>query len=260
MPRCPTCRRLLSVHDDDCPYCRTAPAHSGGAGSGRSGPDAATCNPGTRAEPPDVELPADDDVAADFVPLARFQHSAEAGYFADELSRCAGIDADVQMREQFDALHASWSVAYLLSVPRVQAADAAAVLQELIEQTADVAETDPGLPDDPAAAEGALTVRSVALWAPVLLTLTAGSLAYWGIERADPAPRRVPALVDPDPRPPFDLWDVLTEAEGPWVQQIERRPGQRRLHVDPRRQVIVVEEDRDGDGRYERRWEFDRLP
>jgi hypothetical protein len=179
--------------------------------------------------------------------IARFQSGAEAGYFADELTRETGIEADVLVREKFDAVHAVWTVDYILQVAPQHSQEATRALQSLVDATGDDAveeSTGRSVTDIPAG-----------VWVPLILTLAAGSIACFGIEHLDQRPRP-PALVVGDGRKPPELWEILGATNGPWVQQLEGGPGVRRLTINPDHRSAVLEEDHDGDGRVDREWEF----
>jgi hypothetical protein len=163
------------------------------------------------------------------------------------LTRETGIEANVLIHERFDAVHAVWTVDYVLHVASQHAQDAAAALQSLVDATGDDAGEEvrrPSVSDLPAG-----------VWVPLILTLAAGSIACFGIEHLDNRPRP-PALVVGDGRKPPELWEILGATNGPWVQQLEGGPGVRRLTLNPDRRTAVLEEDHDGDGRVDREWEF----
>ena len=192
-------------------------------------------------------LDVDADVAERGVAIARFQSGAEAGYFADELTRQTGVETDVLVRERFDAVHAVWTVDYILQVAPPDAEHAAGALQSLVEATGDDAveeSTGPSVSDLPAG-----------VWVPLILTLAAGSIACFGIEHLNHRPRP-PALVVGDARKPPELWEILGATHGPWVQQLEGGRGIRKLTLDAEHRSAVLEEDHDGDGHVDREWEF----
>lgn len=181
------------------------------------------------------------------VPIARFQNGAEAGFFADELTRQTGIEAEVLAREKFDGLHAAWSIDYLLLVDRPESERAARALAALVEATGDEAgeeESDKAHSELPSG-----------VWMPLILTLAAGSIACFGIERVDHRPRP-PALVVGDGRRPPELWQLMGAARGQWVQQLDGGPGTRQLILDANSGTAVLREDGDGDGRFEREQRF----
>lgn len=232
MPRCPDCGQLVSVHEDHCPTCRPA-------------------NDERFPVPALAEsVAADDDNSEErTVAIARFHNGAEAGYFADELAHELNLETQVLAREQFDALHASWSTDYVLLVPESDAERAAQALQQLVKNTDDDEADHDGLLDS----ENTTRTASGPIWVPLILTLAAGSLAYWGVEKVEQRPRP-PALVNRDRRPPPDLMRTLGKLPGPWVQK--EGPLTRELQIHPESNTATLREDRDGDGRFEREWEY----
>lgn len=182
------------------------------------------------------------------VAIARFQSGAEAGFFADELCRETGVATDVLARERFDAVHAVWSVDYILLVDRHQAECTAQALALLVEATG-------GECGDDSCDGSRASDLPAGVWVPLILTLAAGSIACFGIERLDHRPRP-PALVVGDRREDPELWDVLTATRGTWVQEIEGGAGTRELTLDADGHSARLREDHDGDGRFDREWNF----
>lgn len=233
MHRCPQCGRRLRLADDSCPDC---PAPSDPESRETLPADAST----------DEATPHHDPLVA----IARIPNGAEAGYFADELSRDTGVEVEVVARERFDGVHAVWAVDYVLMAPRDEAERVALSLKELVDCSDDRDERN--LEDS---SRGEL---SSGVWVPLILTLAAGSIACWGVERFDQRPRvRPPALVDRNPRQPPDLWQVLGATPGTWVQKSPDGSLTRELALDPEHQTAVLREDGNGDGEYEREWEFE---
>jgi hypothetical protein len=233
MPNCPRCGFQVSFPQQLCSGCaRDSECIDDSELAGRS-----SDGENVDAEP-------------DRVAIARFQSGAEAGYFADELTRQTGIETDVLARERFDAVHAAWSLDYLLLVPAAASDEAPRLLQELVDATGD------DLPDDERVAPPYSDLTAGA-WVPLILTLAAGSIACFGIERHDHRPRPA-ALVVGDGRKPTELWDALGSDGGPWVQQLAGGHGTRELTLDRERQLIRLREDGDGDGHFDREWEFSR--
>lgn len=234
MPCCPKCGCRLRHAAVNCPRCTSD-----------SAPFAET--------PAGFEAPEDaDSSSADLgrVSIARFQNGAEAGYFADELYRTTAIETEVMAREHFDAVHAAWSIDYLLLASADQASQAAQALEELV--TSSDNDLEPTCPSD-----SERNGLPGGMWMPLILTLAAGSIACWGVERAEQRPRP-PALVARDPRLPPDLWHLLGSTPGPWIQSGEAGIGTRMLTVDHDRQTAILREDHDGDGTFDREWTFDR--
>lgn len=233
MPRCPNCGRRLEHAVAECSRCQSQDE--------RLSPSFA------EADSPASACAAETDARR--VMIARFQNGAEAGYFADELYRTTGIETEVMAREHFDAVHAAWSIDYLLLASASEASQGAQALRTLVEDSEDRAEqTCPPEQDRNELSSG--------MWMPLILTLAAGSIACWGVERAEQRPRP-PALVDRDPRAPPDLWHILGATSGPWLQKGADGVGARELTVDPDRQTVLLREDHDGDGTFDREWHFD---
>lgn len=255
MSDCPTCGRPQPSGYENCPDCRRAGHHPRRADRPRvdleessevAGPDECVAEPpaGLAAEdsqPESSELPAR-------VPIARFQNGAEVGFFADELTRETGIEVEVLAREKFDAVHAVWSIDYLLLVERAQAERAARALQALVESTGGE------MGDEPESTARASDIPG-GVWVPLILTLAAGSIACFGIERGDHRPR-APALVVGDARRSPELRQLMGAARGNWVQPLDGGPGIRQLTLDPDRGTAVLREDEDGDGQFEREQSF----
>ena len=251
MPRCPQCGQLVSIHDRCCSACgdgdSSAAEHArGDAGVSRDADGGHLI--------PDDDIDARNDMAGR-VPIARFTNAAEAGYFSDEVARSADIEVVVLAREQFDGLQGIGSTDFLLLVSESEAQRAADCLRQLVAGTDDpeaCGAAGPASPDlEPIAACASSGENVNVAWVPLLLTLAAGSIAYWGVQRFDQ--RRQPA-VDRGRREPLELWRAL--GTNPWVQKLGDGPGMRRLQVSPDLQSISIHEDRDGDGRFERSWEY----
>src|SRR5262249_61661460 len=103
------------------------------------------------------------------------------------------------------------------SVDRPQAELAARRLQTLVEATG-------GDPEEEAAPESPAPDLPGRTWVPLILTLAAGSIACFGIERLDQR-ARPPALVVRDPREPPELWQILARTRGTWVQKLDDGRG-----------------------------------
>lgn len=247
MPICPQCGLRHGLSDSFCPGCAQddhSPPYDD-----RSGREAlGIANLGESNSRLDADGENGEAEEGEYgVAIARFQSGAEAGYFADELTRETGIEADVLVRERFDAVHAIWTVDYILQVSPQHADEAPRALQSLVDATGDDAGeelTRPSVSDLPAG-----------VWVPLILTLAAGSIACFGIDHLDQRPRP-PALVVGDGRKPPELWEILGATSGPWVQQLEGGHGLRRLTINPDSGTALLEEDHDGDGRIDREWEF----
>jgi hypothetical protein len=235
MVRCLHCG-WTSDSGDECPRCRgrLAPVASPGLPSG--------------ADPADGP--------GDWLTVARFANAAEAGYFADELHHVLECEPRIDVRDDFDAVHACWHTRYSLSVPAALAERAHAQLHQMIDGEWEQLESagrsaaagrDPfGIAPGDQGGSGP-TGPSGVNWVPIMLTLAAGSIVIWaGNKKAHP-PRRAPA---PGDGQRFDLIDVLSSDRAPWVQHLSRG-GVRELIVDGATGAAQVREDADGDGVFE---------
>ena len=230
MPICPQCGLRHGLSHSFCPGCAQddhSPACDDPSGQEALG----TANLGESISRLDADGENEEAQAGEYgVAIARFQSGAEAGYFADELTRETGIEADVLVRERFDAVHAIWTVDYILQVSPQHAEEAPRALQSLVDATGDDAGeelTRPSVSDLPAG-----------VWVPLILTLAAGSIACFGIDHLDH--RRAPAWSGDGRKP--QLWKSW-EYSGPWAQ-LSR--GLRRLASTDH--GTALEEDHDGDG------------
>jgi len=238
MSVCPNCGRPHPLDYEVCPDCQ-------GTREGDLSEPALDS-----VEPRDVAVDANGEPVGDpaRVPIARFQNGAEVGFFADELTRETGIETEVLAREKFDAVHAVWSIDYLLLVDRGEAERGARALQALVESTGGEME------DQPSERASACDIPG-GVWVPLILTLAAGSIACFGIERADPRPR-APALVVGHARRSPEVWQFMGAARGNWVQPLAGGRGVRELVLDPEKGTVVLRDDEDGDGRFEREQRF----
>ncbi|MGE5193922.1 MAG: hypothetical protein ACM3U2_15620 [Deltaproteobacteria bacterium] len=232
MSNCPNCGRPQLSSRNLCPECSRRRERDENA----------------FAEEGPVAADTGDDQGRDRAMIARFQSGAEAGYFADELTRETEIETEVLARERFDGVHAAWSVDYILLVDRAHAERAARLLQSLVEATGDDAGAD-------ATDESSRSDLPGGAWVPLILTLAAGSIACFGIERLDHRPRP-PALVVRDGREPPELWEFLAATRGTWIQKLDGAPGVRELTLDPDTHSARLKEDSDGDGHIDREWKF----
>lgn len=176
--------------------------------------------------------------------MARVSNLAEAGFLADDLSS-GEIDARVYQSDEFNATGGAWATAYLIQVPDEQAGDAAARIrrhlqddENYLDRIAGPMPTSAELPFDPIT------------WRPLAIVVLASMASFVLGQRFATleGQRRVPqreslsAAVDAIGRP------LLTEP----------LPGQPRyrLFYDWRREAWQLDADRDGDGRYDHRRQF----
>jgi hypothetical protein len=246
MRECPHCGRRASALDRFCSTCSTPLA----------------------AEQDHRELPDDASEAsfdfddASLAPIARFLNAAEAGYFAHELRLRERVPVFMTAEESFDAVAGYWTTRFLLCVPQESAPRTAEVLQQLVNESesddvASAPRAQAGHDAWHAAAEPVLSGPSPTLgeareplgvgWVPLVLTLAAGSAAFWGV-RPD-APPRPPAA--PAKRQEVDQWNRLPVPMRPWTFRHENGRGQRQFFLETARRRATVREDADGDGIFE---------
>ncbi len=257
MPQCPSCNRQFSDSDVQCPVC---------------------------GHPGDEALESED--RQRLVRIARFTNAAEAGYFAHELAVHHAISTKIIAEENFDALNGYWSTRYALAVTEIVADTARTALKEFVEQLeADefddidddfnpIAGADPSsdvnfrtlgydrtpeFNDELSETRDLMMEESGVNWIPVVLTLAAGSVAFWAARRIHEQPQ--PAVLAAPAGPHTeDLWDFLAHEETPWVQELHNGVGMRELDFDPQHQLFIIREDRDGDGLFETQLNFPRKP
>ncbi|NOX56226.1 MAG: hypothetical protein GXP27_17640 [Planctomycetes bacterium] len=243
MRRCPACGQRLAEWDEHSGQTSRAP-----------------------------RAPAPDDHRR-YVRIARFKWAAEAGFFEHELAERLDVPTRILEHSNFDAMAGCWFTWYSLCVPEENAEHAQAVLRELIaeheeDETDWQSEAEPSnvysaaWPShhqevwDPVeqhqglAAETEPESRSTLI--PILLTLAAGAAVLW-VTRV--WPHQQPQAVGPGrgPEPATErFWQELSRWPEPWTQTRRDGRGVRQLEVDPVHQRILLREDADGDGTFER--------
>lgn len=187
------------------------------------------------------ELSTDDWTAN--VAIARLTNLAEIGFFADTLEG-DGIATNVVQHDEFSALDGSWHSIYILQVPR---RDAAAATQRLKDELAALEGQQSWDAPEEDGSQRAAAAGSI--WKPVVLVLVASGMAYFaGRSGFQQPPRFVPAK------------DSLSQALGETTVPLatERVAGRhwRQLRYDEPTRSIVLEEDFDGDGQFDRLRQF----
>ena len=252
MSRCPSCGNPVERFQEACPVCSLPSDLSN---------DRFKSHASVKA-PSDATT--DDDES--MVTVARFANAAEAGYFAEELSHFGGIPTLLRSDKTFNALSGYWSQRFDLLVPEADLSEAEATLRQLIEQTGgsetlseDLAanlalQNESPTPHERFEIEPARPEHSPeesrVNWIPIVLTLTAGTIAFWAARRIHdgdgnghpPAPAKLSTT---------ELWNRLSAAPQPWRQTLSNGQGIRELHFDSARQRAVLREDADGDGFFE---------
>lgn len=232
MAQCPHCRRALPALLESCPHCTSPSAHA------------------VRT----LESVEADEGAA-WVAVARFANVAEAGYFAHEMTAEDSFDLELVAQDGFDALTGAWRTEYLLRAPQATAPQVAARLRSMLDgQPADL-DLDPGNAGEEWGLGDTADESPGVSWIPLLLTLAAGSLVFWGAREWRADPQRVHAR-QAHPLRERDLWERLGSERAPWVQQLENGTGRRELHILPASKTAILREDSEGDGVFEIQQEF----
>jgi hypothetical protein len=180
-----------------------------------------------------------------WIDVARVANLAEAGFLTDELVG-RDMDARIHQMEEFSAVTDRWATMYFIRVPSEQAPAAAAWIRQQLADDADM---------DGASESGEFHFSTIeesvdpAFWRPVVLVVLAGVASFvLGQHFSDQQGRRLPggnslaSAVDRIGRP------LLTEPV----------PGQprHRLVFDRRRESWILDTDRDADGHFESRQQF----
>jgi hypothetical protein len=199
-----------------------------------------------------------DDGGAAWSPIARLTNLAEVGFFADILEG-AGFTTNVQHHNEFSAVDGFWQTLFIL---RVRPEDARAASERLRSEVVNHATGSDRLGDR--AGQGAVAGEfddelpvgawnRGGAWKPILVVLIAGGLAYVAGRGGLGAPP-VGAADD-------GLRQALSESTQPWTSHA--RPDgtgpRRRLQFDANSRVLLLEDDLDGDGQFDRQRRF-RMP
>ena len=219
-------------------------------------------------------------------PLFRFGNAAEAGFFAHELQGRIGIPARIIAVDNFDALSGTWGTRFVLAVALEQAEPSRRTLHDLMSgQNSDAqslsdylgtnnpedqgaesigsnrettAFDHPAFDDEPTAAGHLVMLESAQYseasginWVPIVLTLAAGSVAFWWMRNPVQEPQDNDMGARHERLLPF-----LTEEGEPWVQSVNDGKGQRRLTPAATPGKMLLQEDWDGDGEFEKSYSF----
>jgi hypothetical protein len=250
MPRCPYCQERFVGHPEFCPDC-----------SGRLTDTVFDENDFRTRTGFEIGEDVPDEA---IVSVARFHNAAEAGYFSHELMLAEEISSMVKIDEHFDALSGRWATRFLLLVPERLAKHAAVSLQRLVEKsnseesieeearktfrvTSEEMEQFGGEMESDRYA----TVGSGVNWIPIMLTLAAGSAAFCGVRKFQDRPQPH-ANAAPVGARQQDLWERLSGFPEPWIQQSEGGERTRSIQFETEGNVVIIREDSDGDGHFER--------
>ncbi len=171
--------------------------------------------------------------------VARFANLAEVGFFADVLEGHA-VATRVHHQQKFDAMGGHWQTSYELMVNESDVEQAVKVLREEIGTAPD--EFDDEAPDRHDGAP--LAPRSLAsYWTPVIWAVLAGGLGYLAgrAESSDTSGRTAQTQ-----RFLLSVADAAPFHSDPRPAKIARG-----LRWDHEQRLLVLEEDQNGDGRYD---------
>lgn len=176
--------------------------------------------------------------------VARVTNLAEAGFLTDELVGL-GVDARIYQLEEFSALTDRWATVYLIRVPAELARDAAA---RILEHLADVAADSE---DQPTGSRFSADEQPIdpALWRPVALVVLAGVASFvLGQQFSERNDRQ---------RPPRDSLATAIGAIGrPLLTEPSAGRPRHRLSFDRRQEAWYLDTDRNGDGSFDSRQQF----
>jgi hypothetical protein len=200
------------------------------------------------------------DTATDgkFVTIARFAWASEAGYFSHELSLPGDFETRIVWEDQSDTIHGFWQGEYLLQVPPDWTDEARARLRGLLDDKGEVTEPTRNRWSGGADADDATfdpQTSSGINWVPIILTLTAGSMAaisyqVWSRNGERPPVARDESLdVEAHPAPGNRVFMHESDDGSQWAVRFDSKSDQ-----------MILTEDVDGDRRPERRHVLHAVP
>jgi hypothetical protein len=182
-----------------------------------------------------------------WIDVARVTNLAEAGFLTDELVGI-GIDAQIYQLQEFSAVSHRWASLYLIRVPSHAARDAATQIRQHLaddaaEQNGESAEFTFAAYNQPADA---------IFWRPVALVILAGVSSFvLGQQLSHQDDFKL------ERRPPRNsLATAIEQIGGPLVTEPAAGRPRHRLSFDRHRETWLLDTDRDGDGRFDRRQAF----
>jgi hypothetical protein len=178
--------------------------------------------------------------------VARVTNLAEVGYLAEVLEN-HGVAVQLERRDEFTGQNGNVFPWYVVRVPASEASRAAELLQQEVERTgADPTEdvedlAAPRVPLAPLLATGS------SVWISILAVLVVGGIAYgagrgW-FEFAGDGSR--------------SLWETLVETPGTLEYRSPPGAARREVRFEGDANRAVIDDDLDGDGRFDRRRVFE---
>lgn len=178
-----------------------------------------------------------------WISIARLANLAEVGYYADQIE-ARHIHTNVIQHNDFNALDGSWQTIFVLQVPEEHAASTTEWLQSEIARC----EEDASEWDQNSITDEDCNLTTASVWKPLALVLVASGLAYCagrgGMDQPPVAPSRQ------------TLWHTLSRSKGVMINESPLDKPRRRLWFDAPSRMMVLEEDIDGDGRFDRQRRF----
>ncbi len=176
--------------------------------------------------------------------VARVTNLAEAGFLTDELVGL-GINARIHQIDDFNALSDRWTSLYLIQAPTEEAQEAADQISQYLENdTSNRPDGEPPLPFSLSS-----QVLDPGFWRPVALIVLTGVASFvLGQGLSGQNPNRRPL--------PNSLPSAVNEIGQPFVTEPVAGQPRHRLSFDSRRQVWLLDTDRDNDGKYDIRQTF----
>lgn len=181
--------------------------------------------------------------------IARIGNLAEAGYLVSRLD-AEGMEADLAVRESFDAVTGAWNQTYVLQVP---AQDLAAAKEVLLDEAAEAnyeeaefARRGEPLDDEPV---------HLVFWRPVALMAVAGLATLWLSGRVlEQRQRAAPQ------RGNQALGSAVDAIGQPFTVQTQTGRVVHRLRYSKANRTWLLESDTDGDGQLDRISRFADVP
>ncbi len=186
--------------------------------------------------------------ADDWVPIARMANLAEAGFLC-ELLDSRGLPARLDQLNDFSAVDGTWQTRFILKVPSDFRARATDLLRD---EVATFHAEDKS--DDVSAEMGASA--SPEMPRPQLLSIIGPLLLLAMVAMSSYAAGRAVGRPMPGPAISSDLWGALRETTQPLISVSPDGKLQRQLQFDRDEGTLILEDDRDGDGRFDRRRVF----
>ncbi len=232
---------------------------------------------------PECEVTSKSGHTTRWKPIARLSNLAEAGFYADFLEG-EGYAARVHHRNDYSALDSTWQSSFELQVAEDQVKQAFAALQEGIELHEDGDDRGEHLAQNNYSRSGGGPGDSE--YSPYMLTAqdispsrTAGGAAFHpergdrGLDSRTRSGTFTPSLawvlvagglaytlgrsgIGPGFQPEPDVvWQTIRNSS-PFISEPAEGSPRRCLRYDRTRREFVLEEDRNGDGVWDRQWRF----